>query len=154
MRTPLATRLFLPLALAASFWLGCSSTNEDPAEAGDPGPDGAVDGPAPIVDASADTTPAIDGGPLVIDGGIECHLQPGDDPVFVYGAPGCGAQQPAPICVGPVGACAQYACSCAGKVIIGCTVFFEPYAHTLCGGGSCALDAAPTAGAACDPNAH
>jgi len=88
------------------------------------------------------------------DGGPECLLEAGYDGRWVYAAPGCGENQPAPMCVGGDALCIRYACSCAGKVIDGCTVYFEPYAYTFCSVGQCNLADIPARGADCDPNAY
>ena len=50
---------------------------------------------------------------------------------IVYTSAGCGAATPHPSCIGGLGACAQFACSCEGKLILGCNAFGEPYAYSM-----------------------
>jgi hypothetical protein len=44
---------------------------------------------------------------------------------------GCGAAAPAAVCEGDLKECAGYACSCEGKVIMGCWGFPEPWAYPI-----------------------
>jgi hypothetical protein len=67
---------------------------------------------------------------------------------LLYESAGCGAATPQPKCEHSAPACITMACSCAGKVIFGCSVYFsEPWAYTFPGLG-------PDGGTDCDPNAH
>ena|ERR1022692_386232 len=69
----------------------------------------------------------------------------------VYEARGCGAQA-VPHCVTGGPACANYACSCEGKVIVGCLkTFDEPYAQIYCDFPLGCDPALPAPGSACDP---
>jgi len=50
--------------------------------------------------------------------------------ILVYGAPGCGASAPTPVCAGPTfDACFIPACGCDGQLLGGCGQYTEPFAH-------------------------
>ncbi len=94
--------------------------------------------------------------PTGLDGGAYCPATVGPGPgAILYTSPGCGDHEPEPRCIGTMGGCADYACGCDGKVILGCTGFFEPYAYAYRCSSSvpCGGEPAPTvhSGDPCDP---
>jgi hypothetical protein len=64
--------------------------------------------------------------------------------VLRYTSPGCGAQAK-PVCGSrDQDACARNACSCTGKVIIGCDFFSEPWSKMTDGMTGCGADGGAT----------
>jgi len=87
------------------------------------------------------------GGQIAVGGsGGACYTPTGVG--LLYESAGCGAAAPQPKGEHTAPACITMACSCAGKVIFGCSFYFsEPWAYTYSGLG-------PDAGTDCDPTAH
>jgi hypothetical protein len=132
----------------AAVWVGCSTGNGDitPDYMGTGGSAGGGGGPLAVAGAGGG---GMGGGEPVGGAGGDCYPSiAGNQHLIVYSQPGCGAQEPAPICIGAMGACAQAACGCDGKIIIGCTVFLAPYAYAME-----TTSWPPPAGTACDPSA-
>ncbi len=135
--------------LLGLFALGCSSNTLAPDnDAGDPSQDApvaadATDAPATVDAAAADGPSCTAFDPW--QEGCPCHTK-------VYRARGCGTEAPPQMCVNGVAACAMPACSCEGKIIIGCNgAYSEPYAYTFCQVAASCGDFWSRVGMPCDP---
>ena len=116
---------------------GCGSGSLLPAN--DAGGE-ARDAAAASDDAGADTIGTPDLGPAADAGCFN-----------IYRLPGCGPSTPPKMCVTSVFACIQFACSCEGKVTIGCAGDFgEPYAFSY-GAIPSESNPAELSGKPCDP---
>lgn len=102
--------------LGSVLALGCSSSESNTASPADAGVE--------VRDAAPDADPRLTSPiPFPPDNGV---CPPGTS--FVWTAPGCGANAPQPMCLGPIRyACSTLACSCTGKVIQGCKEYNEPF---------------------------
>lgn len=98
------------------------------------------------VEAGSDS-PAFDG-PSIDGPGIDQQIvDSGPCPagqILLYTSPGCGADVK-PVCGSPIqDACARSACSCSGKMIIGCDYFSEPWSKVTDRMTGCGADGGTT----------